>query len=77
MLELTQQDITELNCLSSEAIKYILLQDYKSSEAIEMQGYLRWMRDALFAIWVCSQTKVYDDLIVATYHITNREYVKV
>lgn len=77
MFELTQQDITDLNCLSSEALKYTLSQDYKSSEAIEMQWYLRWMRDALFALWVCSQTKVYDDLIVATYHITNREYVKV
>ncbi len=30
------------------------------------------MRDALFSLWVCSQTKVYDDLIIATYHITNR-----
>lgn len=77
MIELTEQDIIDINCLSSEAMKYTLSQNRDSSEAIEMQWYLRWMRDALFAIWVCSQTRVYDDLINATSYITNREYVKI
>lgn len=77
MTQLTEQYILDINCLSSEAIKYILSQPRDSDEAIEMQWYLRWMRDALFAIWVCSQTRVYDDLINATAYITNREYVKI
>lgn len=77
MIELTGQDILDIDCLSIEATKYILSQPRDSNEAIEMQWYLRWMRDALFAIWVCSQTRVYDDLINATSYITNREYVKI
>ena len=77
MVFIEQRHIESINMLSNESLKYILSQPYDSNEAIEMQWYLRWMRDALFEIWVCSQTRVYDDLINATAYITNREYVKI
>jgi len=70
---ITDNQIKNINILSSESLKYILLQPRRSDEAIEMQWYLRWMRDALFEIWVCSETTVYDDLIEATKYITNHK----
>lgn len=37
MIELTGQDIIDIDCLSIEATKYILSQPRDSDEAIEMQ----------------------------------------
>lgn len=67
------RQLENINTLSSDAVKYILSQPRDSDEAIEMQWYLRWMRDALFYLWVCSETRVYDDLIKATYYITSHK----